>query len=227
MGFREYLSAIKTSDGSVALPITGHKAITSHNSYPDPISKSILVFGQPYTGTVGLYYGLAFAPTANADGSYTLYAAQGPNNSIAVVKLGTDGSLAQTGTIVMRRGDFPAGLAADAAGRLYVAVNQYDAGDNNTTINPGSFVVYNPAITGVVTPAGTRARGSASEVVRVKFTGPEDTFGTVIVPSTTRPGPPASSRSRPATSPTRSPPWRTAPRRSSAASATARSTRST
>ncbi len=65
----------------------------------------------------GLYYGLAFS------GNGTLYAAQGAAGRVAVLQLSPDGNLAQTGTINTGAGSFPAGLAVDGRGILYVADN--------------------------------------------------------------------------------------------------------
>lgn len=86
----------------------------------------------------GLYYGLAFAPGPGPD--YTLYAAQGENQTIAILNLSSTGALTLTGSIPTRPGDFPSGLATDHNGYLYVANN-----DPDTFIVPGSVAIYNPA----------------------------------------------------------------------------------
>jgi YVTN family beta-propeller protein len=65
----------------------------------------------------GLYYGLAFGP----DGE--VYAAQGAAARVAVVKLHADGTLSREREIDTGKNDFPAGLALDRKGRLYVAHN--------------------------------------------------------------------------------------------------------
>ncbi|MDQ7825127.1 MAG: bifunctional YncE family protein/alkaline phosphatase family protein [Candidatus Eremiobacteraeota bacterium] len=72
----------------------------------------------------GLFYGLAFDP-APQSGTYTLYASQGVYGTVAVLTLGADGSLTQTGTIPSKPrpympDDQPAGLAL-AKGNLYLA----------------------------------------------------------------------------------------------------------
>ena len=46
----------------------------------------------------GLFYGLVFDPTPH-NNTYTLYAAQGAYGTVAVLTLGSDGTLTQTGTI--------------------------------------------------------------------------------------------------------------------------------
>ena len=65
----------------------------------------------------GLYYGLAAAP----DG--TIYAAQGNKDAIAVLSLAEDGTLTLKRSIATRKSDFPAGLALDGRGLLYVTNN--------------------------------------------------------------------------------------------------------
>jgi len=65
----------------------------------------------------GLYYGLA----ATAEGK--VYAAKGNHDSIAVFQVEADGNLTATQTINTRKSDFPAGLALDGKGFLYVANN--------------------------------------------------------------------------------------------------------
>ena len=119
MGFRESLWSIRTSDGVGVSHI-------EFNNYP------------PYSSSNGLYYGLAIA--ANPDGSSTIYAAQGANDSIAIVRLGTDGTLTLTGTIATQKNDFPTGLALDGRGYLYVTNN-----DPDTFATPCSLAIYNTA----------------------------------------------------------------------------------
>lgn len=128
MGFREKLSVLRTSDGSVASQVT---------------------FGDPATfpNLSGLYYGLAVA--ANGDGTYAVYAAQGGAHSIAVLSLSAAGVLSLTGAIAMQTGDFPAGLALDSRGYLYVANNEFylNGHDPREVTTPGSLVVYNARVT--------------------------------------------------------------------------------
>src|SRR5262249_28097027 len=115
MGFRQSLWSIRTSDG------TGASHLQFSNQAPSGPAN-------------GLYYGLAFAP----DG--TLYAAQGANDSIIVVRVGDDGTLTQIRSISTRSHDFPSGLALDGRGFLYAANN--DPGTFNV---PGSVAIYNAA----------------------------------------------------------------------------------
>ncbi len=112
MGFRQSLWSVRTADGvGVA-----HVDFSNH---------------PPNRSTNGLYYGLAITPGG------TLYAAQGGNDSIAVLQLASDGGLTQTGSFPTRKGDFPAGLALDNRGLLYVTNN-----DPGTFTKPGSMAIY-------------------------------------------------------------------------------------
>lgn len=73
------LSAVRVSDGAVV----GSLAFPADD---------------PSIPNGGLFYGLAFDPTPH-NGQYVLYAAQGAYGTVAVVTLGNDGTLTQTGTI--------------------------------------------------------------------------------------------------------------------------------
>jgi len=130
MGFHQLLSVLDTSTGKVV---------------------SSLEFGSPSArSNPGLYFGLAAA--ANADGSYTLFASQGNNHTIGVLNISAAGKLTPTGTIPMASSDFPAGVALDSRGYLYVAVNQaYTGGSLTDATTPGSLVVYNTSAPGVIT----------------------------------------------------------------------------
>ena len=75
----------------------------------------------------GLFYGLVFDPTPNKDNTYTLYAAQGAYGTVAVLTLGSDGTLTQAGTIPAspisypdKPVDQPAGIAF-ANGNIFMA----------------------------------------------------------------------------------------------------------
>ena len=109
MGFRQALWAIGTADGKG----------TSHLDFSKQGDKN------------GLYYGLA----VGQDG--TVYAAQGNFDKIAVSKLSADGQLTAGDPIATKEGDFPAGLALDGHGNLYVTNNDSHAFDK-----PSSFAIY-------------------------------------------------------------------------------------
>jgi YVTN family beta-propeller protein len=128
-GFRESLWSIGTADG---------RGISQVDYKAGP--------GDPDNG---LYYGLAFG----ADGA--LYAAQGAAGRVAVLHLGADGSLNQTGTIKTGAGSFAAGLAVDGRGILYVTDNnpQFAAAANrkgspaveqahDSFSQPGALLLY-------------------------------------------------------------------------------------
>ena len=139
MGFRQALSVLDTRTGAV---------VSQTPFFPDP--------NQPGANAadpkkINLYYGLAFAPTANPDGSYTLYASQGSRAAVGVYSL-ANGALTSTGSIALKPGDFAAGLATDARGYLYVAVNEYYGGPDPTggITQPGRLLVYNTALSPAV-----------------------------------------------------------------------------
>jgi YVTN family beta-propeller protein len=96
-GFRQELWSIGTADGR------GISHLDYKTAPADPEN--------------GLYYGLAFG----ANG--TLYAAEGAAARVAVLQLGADGGLTQSGTVKTGEGSFPAGLAVDGRGILYVTDN--------------------------------------------------------------------------------------------------------
>jgi YVTN family beta-propeller protein len=109
--------AVTTSSGLNALLCTlklRDGTLVSSVSYPTM---------DPDSPNNGLFYGLVFDP-APVDGSYTLYAAQGAFGAVAVLTLGSDGSLTQTRAIPpnpvpYEPSDSPAGLAL-ANGNLFV-----------------------------------------------------------------------------------------------------------
>lgn len=110
MGYREAMWAIDTTTGKGA----------SHIDFPNKEDKRN-----------GLYYGLAAAP----DG--TVYASQGGDDKIAVAALAADGTLTLETPIPTKDGDFPAGLALDDRGYLYVTDNE-----PSDFTHPSSVAVY-------------------------------------------------------------------------------------
>jgi YVTN family beta-propeller protein len=117
-GFRQALWSVRTDDGKGVGRV----------SFPK----------KRLDASHGLYYGLAFAP----DG--TLYAAQGANDAIAVLKIDDAGKLRILRHFPTAKGDFPSGLALDARGLLYVVNNNPDS-PNPAAQPPASLAVYDPA----------------------------------------------------------------------------------
>ncbi len=167
MGFRQALSVVDTRTGAL---LSQTPFLTDVNQKLQT-NQTALSASDPKQ--VNLYYGLAFAPTANPDGSYTLYASQGSNAAVGVYTL-ANGVLTPAGAIALKPGDFTAGLATDARGYLYVAVNEYYGGPNalGPVTQPGLILVYNTSVS------------PAAEVARLPV-GP--------VPGPTPPNPPANS----------------------------------
>lgn len=119
------LSTVRVSDG----------AIVSSLSFPAD---------DPTIPNGGLFFGLAFDPTPH-DNTYTLYAAQGAYGTVAVLRLATDGTLTQTGTIPATPipympVDQPAGIAF-ANGNIFMA--NYFSVDLQAVYQPAStFSMY-------------------------------------------------------------------------------------
>ena len=84
------------------------------------------------------------APPSTADGSQP---------GIGIYNIDATGVLTHTGDIIVKHGDFPAGLALDSRGYLYVANNEYYALQStksqkvtdavSNVVAPGQLVIYN------------------------------------------------------------------------------------
>jgi YVTN family beta-propeller protein len=131
VGYRQLLHLIRMSDGKSVAQL-------DYPNRPAAGSRAGEDIENPVVKTNGLYYGLAIS----ADN--TLYAAQGGNDSIAVVTIG-NGTLKQRGAIKTRSGDFPSGLALDRAGRLYVANQAASPAVTNPFEASGSLAIYDTA----------------------------------------------------------------------------------
>jgi YVTN family beta-propeller protein len=137
MGLYESMWVIRTSDGKGASQVEFSNAAPGKTLAPaGEASKETTDPGSYKTN--GLYYGLAMTKDAS-----TIYAAQGGHDSIAVMSLDANGKLSRTGTIRTKHEDFPAGLALDDRGRLYVSNNA--AGEDNPYKLTGSVAIYDPA----------------------------------------------------------------------------------
>ena len=108
-----------------------------------------IVFGNPELySPVGLYFGLAVQ--ADGKGTYTVYAGQGSNNTIAVIDVASNGTLTKRKAIQGQDGDFTTGIALDGNNHLYVVNNEYytaedaitGAEDVNSLLQPGSLAIY-------------------------------------------------------------------------------------
>ncbi len=135
MGYRESLYSIATADGHVAgrvdFAAKRPTRLNPNNGVDDSKDED------PLSKSNGLYFGVAVSGN-------TVYAAQGAHDSIAVLTLSDGGSLKQTGSIKTHEGDFPAGLATDSRGLIYVANNASNSGQA-TYVMPGSVAIYDPS----------------------------------------------------------------------------------
>jgi YVTN family beta-propeller protein len=128
MGYRESLYSISTVDGHIACKIDFPNRLPEHMAAQTGVDTN--AGADPDLATNGIYYGVVVAGD-------TVYAAQGAHDSIAVLSLAADGSLAAKKAISTKAGDFPAGLAIDGGNRLYVTNNS--AGDAAV---PASLAIY-------------------------------------------------------------------------------------
>ncbi|HTQ39862.1 MAG TPA: hypothetical protein VMJ32_12610 [Pirellulales bacterium] len=140
MGNRQALWSIRTTDGVGVSHVDFQNKRKSAKSADKKgesgeAAEEETPSGSPYS--IGLYYGLAFSK----DG--LLYAAQGGHDSIAVLSLAADGQLKLLDSIATKPKDFPAGLAIDNRGWLYVGNNA--SGGGNPLKLTASMAVYDPA----------------------------------------------------------------------------------
>ena len=125
------LNIVLSPDGRYAITTSSCiSALLSTVRVSDGAVVSSLAFPafDPSIPNGGLFYGLAFDPTPH-NNTYTLYAAQGAYGTVAVLTLGSDGTLTQTGAIPAKPSagialympvDQPAGIAF-ANGTIYMA----------------------------------------------------------------------------------------------------------
>jgi len=139
MGYREALWSIRVSDGQGVSHIDFNYRAPKKKKVAEtePSGEAAEAITPPGSAkSIGLYYGLVIT----ADG--TAYAAQGDHDSIAILNVGGDGALALRGSIKTRINDFPAGIAIDRRGLLYVANNA--AGGDDPFKMSGSIAIYDP-----------------------------------------------------------------------------------
>ena len=140
------LNIVLSPDGRYAITTSSClNALLSTLRVSDGAVVSSLAFpaDNPSIPNGGLFYGLVFDPTPH-NNTYTLYAAQGAYGTVAVLTLGSDGTLTQTGTIPAASSrpnpymplDQPAGIAF-ANGTIFMT--------NYFSVNLGAN--YQPAST--------------------------------------------------------------------------------
>ncbi len=145
------MNIIKSPDGKFAITtdMGFHESLWSVDTTTGATISEVQFQNTTNQPHYDLYHGLAFAPGKGPD--YTLYAAQGETQTVAILSLSSAGQLTLAGSIPTQAGDLPSGLATDDNGYLYVANN-----DPDTFAAPGSVAIYNAA---------------GTEVGRYKFTG--------------------------------------------------------
>ena len=137
IGFYQWMWSLRTADGVGVSRVAFANPAPRRGAAPVGGEDNAERAAAGSARTNGLYYGLAIA------GDNTVYAGQGGHDSIAVLSLSAEGKLAMTGSIQTKRFDFPAGLALDDAGHLYVANNA--VGDANPVTLAGSMAIYDTA----------------------------------------------------------------------------------
>jgi YVTN family beta-propeller protein len=163
------LNIVLSPDGKYAITTSSClNALLSTLRVSDGAVVSSLAFpaDNPSIPNGGLFNGLVFDPTPH-NNTYTLYAAQGAYGTVAVLTLGSDGTLTQAGTIPATPIpymplDQPAGIAL-ANGSIYMA--------NYFSINLGAN--YQPASTlSMYNASGTPLRNSYTFMDEAKTNTP-------------------------------------------------------
>jgi YVTN family beta-propeller protein len=142
MGYRESLWSVRLSDGQGVshLDFNYHAPKKKREAATQPAGEDTEAPTVPGSAkSNGLYYGLAIGPDDVA------YAAQGAHDSVAILSIDGDGTLTLKSSIKTRTYDFPAGIALDGRGLLYVANNASGGnGLDDPTKLSGSVAIYNP-----------------------------------------------------------------------------------
>jgi YVTN family beta-propeller protein len=134
MGYREALWAVRTSNAQVVSQVDFPVRPSRQTAEPQTEEQSHHI---DRTLNNGVYYGLA--ATNN-----TVYAAQGGHDAIAVLSISPLGQLTLADTIPTQLNDFPAGVALDQRGYLYVS-NNSSGGEPISFRIPASMAIYDPA----------------------------------------------------------------------------------
>jgi YVTN family beta-propeller protein len=141
IGYHQFLWSIRLVDGVGV----SHIDFKNHHELDEPAAttrpgngEGTQKFPQSWTkDTYGLYYGLAISQ------DNVIYAAGGGHDTIEILKLDEEGNLATQGEIKTRKWDFPAGLAMDGRGILFVANNA--SGNEAPTKLSGSLATIDPS----------------------------------------------------------------------------------
>ena len=153
MGYRDALWTLRTSDDTVVSRADFTSRAVPRQNPEGPAEDEPKIPNATNPSKLGVYYGVVCA----ADG--TVYAAQGARDTVAVMKLGSDGKLMPTGTIHAHASDFPAGVAVDERGHLFVTNNA--STEHVADRVPASLAIYD--------------RGSNAELGRFAFASPANT----------------------------------------------------
>jgi YVTN family beta-propeller protein len=136
MGAQELLSVVRTKDGTGVSSVEFSNRTQRRQREDENGEAALPPNSPPGPRSNGLYYGLA----ASADG--TVYAAMGAHDSIGVLTLDPSGTLKKINEIQTSRHDFPAGLALDGRGLLFVVNNT--SNEHDPFRSPGSVSIYDP-----------------------------------------------------------------------------------
>jgi YVTN family beta-propeller protein len=135
MGYRESLYCVATTDSQVTGRVDFPNKLPTKMQPQNGVDTN--AGDDPKLATNGVYFGVAVVGN-------TVFAAQGARDSICVLTLSPDGKLNRSGSIAAKDGDFPAGLATDSRGLLYVSNNRSAAEDTGFD-GPASVAIYDPA----------------------------------------------------------------------------------
>jgi YVTN family beta-propeller protein len=131
----ESLWTLRASDGKSVWHSTRPNAPANRPVRNQSDTPTDMPYSSP-RAIAGYYMGLVISR------DNTVYVSQGGIGRIAVLTLGDDGTMKQIRSIAARPKDFPAGLALDDRGRLYVANNSAGLGDPLKL--SGSMSIYDP-----------------------------------------------------------------------------------
>ncbi len=135
MGYHQSLWTIDMASAKEISHFDFPNRLSNGKPIPEPAGETASETAPPKNRkTNGFYTGLVI------NGDKTVYAAQGGNDSIAILSLSPSGKLSEVDRIITKKRDFPSGLAIDNRGHLFVANNA--AGEGNPFDFPGSVAVY-------------------------------------------------------------------------------------